>query len=97
MSDRYELYMMFTAVVTALFPITYQYEYDVWLAKLRVPYTTVACPFRIGVSSCVYSAGSYSRSASWMMTYRPRASLSAVRTADPLPALTRCLSARTRG
>ena len=55
------------------------------LPRKREPKTTSACPSRIGWISRGYSAGSYSRSASWMTTTSPVTWRTAVRTAAPLP------------
>src|SRR3954469_17722812 len=49
------------------------------------PYTTSASPRRIGASISGYSAGSYSRSASWMMIRSPVARRMPSVTAAPLP------------
>ncbi len=51
----------------------------------RDPKTASAFPARIGASITGYSAGSYSRSASWMIATSPVISEIAVRIAAPLP------------
>ena len=57
------------------------------LPRKREPYTTSARPASIGFKSAGYSAGSYSRSASWMRRISPRACAIAVVTARPFPML----------
>ena len=54
------------------------------------------CPSRIGSSSLGYSCGSYSRSASWMMTMSPVTAANPVRRAAPLPRLRSCRTRRHR-
>ena len=53
----------------------------------REPKTTSAIPFSNGARSLGYSFGSYSKSASWIMTSSPLAWAMPVRSAAPWPIL----------
>jgi hypothetical protein len=61
-------------------------------AAKREPNTTSARSSTMGARILGYSFGSYSRSASWMITTSPVAALMPVRSAAPLPWFTSCSS-----
>ena len=54
-------------MVTPLFPMTYQNEYEEWEPNVRVPKTTSDSPLSTGSSRVGISSGEYSRSASQMI------------------------------
>jgi len=72
MSVRFMLVQMFDSMVRPRFPTVCQnISTRRGLPEKREPKTTSAWPSMMGWMSFPYSFGSYSRSASWMMTMSP--------------------------